>query len=401
MPPRLRDYDSLSPRVRLFLWLVDRVGAVLLWPARVWPARRGAAARPIEKILLLRCDGIGDLVLTTPALRAVRRRFPAAQIDLVVGPWAASLAPLLGDVDRVLTYASWGYRRLRGRRDGLGADWRFAREMRRERYDLAIDLRGDLLSLFPLLFWRVPRRCGRADRGGEFTLTDVAAPASPDRVSEIDRTLDVAAFLGADPADRRLALAIPAEATARAAHEFAARGIAPARLILFCPEVQWPWRRWPKGNFVALGRRLIAEGFLVGVDGSPANAAPGALAREIGEGAHDLTGAFDLAALAAAFTMVRGFVGVDSGPHHLAAAVGARGVVLFGPTDVARFGSDGRHVRTLAAPCPMRPCHQRGDCARPQDWCMAKIAPAQVADELLALLSEDPPPSSPAANEPV
>jgi ADP-heptose:LPS heptosyltransferase len=111
------------------------------------------------------------------------------------------------------------------------------------------------------------------------------------------------------------------------------------------------------------------------------------LAREIGEGAHDLSGAFDLAALAAAFTMVRGFVAVDSGPHHLAAAVGARGVVLFGPTDAARFGSTGPRVRMLVGPCPIRPCYQRGDCARPNDWCMAKIAPARVADELLELLA--------------
>ncbi len=368
--------------MRRFLWIADRLGALLALPWRLLRRPRDLDPADIRNILLLRCDGIGDLVESTPAIRAVRRRFPDAKIELMVGPWAADVAAMIPDVDEVLPYAPWGYRRLRAlrRQRSLLVDLRWSRRLRRRRYDLAIDLRGDLLSLLPMAFWKIPRRVGRGTRGGSFALTHQVPAVAPQRQHEVRRTLDVVAWVGGDTGDEALALTPNEAACQRARAAFAAAGLDPAKTILFAPGAQWKWKWWP--GFGELAKSLIEAGRQVGVLGAPGEEHFHEEVRAVAPAAVSLIGRFDLTALTAAFSLARGFVAVDSGPAHLAAGMGTPGVMLFGSGRPEQFGPLAENVRIIHQPCPINPCYQRGDCANKDDWCMAKIAPQDVSAAL-------------------
>ncbi|MDP8224452.1 MAG: glycosyltransferase family 9 protein [Candidatus Lernaella stagnicola] len=383
MPPKLAEYESLSPRVRLFLWLIDRFGAVrsALWR---WRWRRRVIPRHPQRILVTRCDGIGDLVESTPALRSLRKRFPDARIELMVGPWAADVARMIEDVDEVLPYAPWGYRFLRTvRRElSLGVDWRWLWRLRRRRYDLAIDLRSDILTLLPMAWWAIPVRVGRATRGGGFTLTHEVPPVDPARSHEVRRTLDVVARLDAEAQDERLALSPGDEAVRKATQVLREAGLSRKRTVLLAPGAQWRWKWWP--GFGDLAHRLHEAGWQTAVIGAPGDEHFHAAITERDPATISLIGRFNLRELTAAFALTRGFVAVDSGPAHLAAGVDAAGVMLFGSGQPEQFAPLSEKIRIIHRPCAMNPCYQRGECVNPDQWCMVKIS----ASEVFAALTE-------------
>ena len=379
-----RDYESPSPRVRTFLRIVDELGAIAAAPLK---ALRGTPEpQPVRKILLLRCDGIGDVVFSTPAIRAMRAAFPAAQIDLVVGPWCKDVAEMIPGVDHVISHAPWGYRKLRAAKENLSPweDVEFARRIRREGYDLALDLRGDLLSIVPMSLWNIPRRFARVTRGGAFAVTDIVPPAARGRGHEVERTIDVVAELGAVSSEDVPRLAVPAAAIERARGVFAEHGQRLDDAILLLPGAQWEWRRWPTENFAALARALMARGHRVAAVGAKGDLPFLAPLVEAAPGAVLLAGKLDLKGVAGALVVCRGFVASESGPAAIASGVGARGVVLFGPGIPEQFGPRGEHIRIVREPCGDRPCYQRGDCQRLPNWCMARIE----VDRVVATLGE-------------
>jgi len=429
------DYESLSPRVRLFLRAADALGRVAVSffnpqitqiaqieedeekktereekkeSVKSLPADLSAAASAkaeasaqagaqsavktpagVRKILLARCDGIGDLVLSTPAIRALRARFPDAAIHLMVGPWAKDIAEMVPGVDKVIPHAPWGYRALRASRGNLSpmGDLRMAARIRRERYDLAVDLRGDLLTLLPMVFWKIPERVGRATRGGGFALTRVVPPARPGGEHEVDRTLAVVAALGAGTDDRAIELNVPGDALLGARAFLERQGLDPEKSFVFGPGAQWPWKLWPRRNFAELGRTLVADGYRVVVVGAGREAMMiEEIVRAGGPGMVGCAGALDLRELAGLFLLCRGYVAVDSGLGHIAAAAGAPGVMLFGPGPPAQFAPVSEKVRVLRKPCPLHPCHQRGPCRRPDHWCMRRIAPGEVYEALRSVI---------------
>src|SRR5690349_13078459 len=96
----LQEYESLSGRVRVFLRIVDQLGSLATIPFK--SKSNLPISDSFKKILLLRCDGIGDVVFSTPAITALRLRYPNARIDLVVGPWCRDVAAMIPEVDNVL-----------------------------------------------------------------------------------------------------------------------------------------------------------------------------------------------------------------------------------------------------------------------------------------------------------
>ena len=304
------DYESLSPRVRRFLRAADALGGTIVSFFHPRIRRIEAAKSAVQpfvgarKVLLARCDGIGDLVLSTPAIRALRARLPDAEIHLMVGPWAKDVAGMVPGVDKVIPYAPWGYRALRAARGNLfpGEDLRMAARIRRERYDLAVDLRGDLLTLLPMAFWRIPERVGRATRGGGFALTRIVPPARPGREHEVDRTLDVVAALGARTENRAIELNVPADAVLGARAFLERRRLEPEKTLVFGPGAQWPWKLWPRRNFAELGRTLVAAGYRIVVVGAGGESAMiEEIVRAGGTGLVGCAGPLDLRELAGLF----------------------------------------------------------------------------------------------------
>ncbi len=386
---RLDQYESLSSSVNLFLWSADRIGWLFRRPphAATWNRRYEG----LRKILLLRCDGIGDLICSIPAIRAICAAYPEARCDLMVGPWNRDIAGMIDGPASVVPHAPRGYRVLRAERGaaGLGEDWRMGRALRHEAYDLAVDLRGDLLSLLPLAFWSIPRRVGRIARGGDFAVTQAVEGGDDRYAHEVDRTNRVAAAVGAPAGSRQPRLSVSAEATAVACAILAEHDLDPAQTVLLCPFAQWEWKHWPYEHYRQLVPRLRERGFHVAVTGSAGNAgAAESLSRAVGGVLVNLAGKADLKGLTGLFSLCRAFVAVDSGPAHVAAATGAPGIVLFGPSDPARFGPISDRVQLLQrTDCPLFPCYQRGQCQNQQNWCMNKITISAVLDVLVPILA--------------
>ena len=171
-PVRLGRYRYSKWRWRIAVCALDIVGAVAL---RVWrafrPVPRFAAPR---RILLVQLDHLGDAVLTSPLLERLSAAYPQAAIDVLASPSNRAVFEADPRVRRVVIAARNWFAREGGRRALGSAVWELGWSLRKEGYDLGIDVRGDVLSVFVLALAGIPRRLGWAMGGGGFLLTDIA-----------------------------------------------------------------------------------------------------------------------------------------------------------------------------------------------------------------------------------
>jgi ADP-heptose:LPS heptosyltransferase len=344
------------------------------------------------RILLIRLRLIGDVVFTTPLIRAVRRHVAGGHLAYLVEPRAAPVVAGNPHLDEVIVAARPD---ARGR---LAADIALARRLRAARYDLVIDLHGGPRSA--LLTWAsgAPSRVGYEVPGRSWIYTDrVARPRTLRPRHSVVNQWDLLAPLGIAPPDPELdatEMAIDPVAAASAAAKLAGAGVDPAShpMIVVHVSAGNPFRRWPTAAFVTLLTTLLAPDprrRAVVVSGPSEREA----ARQVGAQARSALGAaghavvdgveFDLAELRALMEGAALFVGGDSGPLHVAGTTGVPIVGLYGPTLAAR-SAPWRPARFVTESVelddlPCRPCDQRR--CEPGDFrCLAGITPRQVAE---------------------
>ncbi len=293
------------------------------------------------RILLVKLADLGDALLTTPAIRALRQTFPEARIDALTTPAGAAIYELVPDIDRIIRFP----KELFDRPTGLIRPWRaasiawLAARLRASHYD-AVVLFHHLTTPFGTAKLRAlclamgaPVRAGLDNGRGEF-LTHRANDSGFGARTEWQYYLDVAGAVGAGTTETRPALAIPDSADTSGAKLL---GDLPteAPVIVIHPSVGWysQARAWPVNRFADVARRLQNEHqariVLVGApDASEAAAAIQATVDAI-----DLTGRTSLAELAAVLRRADLVIGADSGVAHLAAAVEAPLLTIFGPSN--------------------------------------------------------------------
>ena len=340
------------------------------------------------RILLVRLRLIGDVVFTTPMLGALRRRYPDAHITYVVEPLAAPVVLGNPHVNHVVVAPkARGFARVR-------EDLALARQLRRERFDMAIDLHGGPRSSWLTLASGAPMRIGYRISGRSWMYTHVV-PRSPDlqpRHSVVNQW-DLLAPLGIDACEpERDAVEMPPDpaAAARVERRLSAAGITPShRLVVVHVSAGNPFRRWPAESFattvVELARRDPARRFMIISGPSDADAARmvAEQAREqLGPGAPTVAhGEFDVAELRALADRAAVYIGGDSGPLHITATTATPVVALFGPTLPER-SMPWRDPRWFAeaidaGALPCRPCHQRT--CEPGDFrCLTRISADRV-----------------------
>jgi heptosyltransferase-1 len=278
-------------------------------------------------ILVVRLGAMGDIIHVLPAVASLKHSFPGARITWVVEPRWVPLLEANPFVDRVTPLR-------RGTARGMLASWR---EIRSERYQLAVDFQGLIKSA-------VTAACARAERIFGFHRSQARESAAAlfysDEVRSasshvVDRNLDLAAAAGATALVREFPLP-PGTPEGE---------LPPGDFVLASPLAGWRGKQWPLECYGSLADRLRSElGMALVLDG-PASAA-GELAQVAGAARH-FSG---LAGLIHATRRAAAVVGVDSGPMHLAAALGKPGVAIFGPTDPARNGPYGGSMRVLRSP---------------------------------------------------
>lgn len=282
------------------------------------------------KILLIRLDRIGDLVLSFPAIAAVRRRHPEARLTLMVRPPLRALAEQNADVDEVIVY---DYAR-GGRHSGIRGNLRFIREIAKHRFDAAFLLNPSVRSTLVPWAAGIPYRIGLRTRLAPFLTTSVPDRRHEGRKHEAEYTLDIVRAFGVR-AESAPPPRLFVSATSRLAVEknLAAEGLAPGEPIAAIhPGASCPSKRWPVESFEALGRRILEEtGLRIVLIGGKEEKALGAqLASALGPRALDFTGGVPLAELGALLERCRILVSNDSGPVHIAAAVGTPVLSIFG-----------------------------------------------------------------------
>ena len=347
--------------------------------------------KPIERIVVRGTNWVGDAVMTIPALRQLRRLFPDAHITLATRAWAEGLFADSDFLDDLQVHEG----------SGLRSVVQQVRQWRKRNFDLAVLLPNSLETALVASLARVPLRIGYATDGRQALLTHpLALPEWRESKHEVFYYLKIVAelewlamqeqsFLATQP-DGSLEVSEARKSTAR--DFLRARGVREGNLLVaLCPgSINSRAKRWPAERYAALADRLInelgAQVLLVG-----ANAEAGVSQEVSGQMRNQpliLTGQTDLAELVATLSLVDLLVTNDTGPEHIASALGRPTLVIFGPTNpltTRPFSPLGEIVRKppYCAPCMLRDC--------PIDHrCMTAITPADVFERARTLLIEKP-----------
>ena len=347
-----------------------------------------ASAEP--KILLVRLRLIGDVVLTTPLVRALRRRYPDARLTYVVEAAAAQV--IRGNrnlTDVVVVPRTRGFARLRD-------DLALARRLRRARFDVAIDLHGGPRAAWLAWSSRARIRIGYRTTGRSWMYTHlVARPRDEAPRPTVANQWDLLTPLGLerpDPLVDPLEMEVDATAAASVDRRLQAAGIGAGHpVVVIHVSAGNPFRRWPPDAFetlvVALARRDPSRRIILTSGPSDAHAAKAITGRAratLGLLAHAVpdVAEFDLAELRALVGRAAVYIGGDSGPLHIAGTTHTPIVALFGPTLPER-SMPWRDPRWFAeavdaGPLECRPCRQRA-CAPGDFRCLTRITAEQVA----------------------
>jgi heptosyltransferase-2 len=310
------------------------------------------------KILVRATNWLGDAVLSLPALRALRSRFPEAQITVLASPAVAALYGGDSSIDHVipLTVAP-------GPRDWV-AKWRLGRLLKRENFDLAVLLPNSFESAALVWLSRARRRVGYARDGRSFLLTDAIAVPLPGEIAKHERyyyleLLRRAALIDAVPQIDVILLDGISEARRRGEALFAARGIALPVIGVNPGAAYGGAKRWLPERFAAASSLLAARRHA-----SPAIFGA-ASERELCAGVAAACNGANLAGT----TTLREFIDMtaacvlclanDSGAMHIAAAVGVPCVTVFGPTDETATGPVGPSALLVREPVSCAPCKLR------------------------------------------
>lgn len=338
------------------------------------------APESLSKVLVIRPRFVGDLCLTTPVLTHLKRLAPGAGIHYLAEEEAA---PLLDGDPRLARL--WTV----PRKASALATAKLCGELRRERFDLVLDLfcnpRTALWTAATGARWRVGYPNKRLRSAAYNVLV------RPTEKSAVRFHLASLEALGWDAPYVPPRIHLTSLETESARRHLAARGVPPeGGLIGFHPGARWPTRRWAPEDFAALGRTLLAErpGDWLLVFGGPGEEelAQG-IARQVGSPRALALVDLKLRQFAATVSLCKAFVAGDSGPMHIAAAVGTRTIGIFGRNEPERFfpyreeeGHRPVYARVWCSPCHLDECDHLS--------CLRAISPDWVWDVVRKTLDE-------------
>jgi heptosyltransferase-3 len=375
----LRQIIESSPRVGHLTPGAYVESAQALAPARWdWPS--------VRKILVVRLRSIGDTVLATPSLFALRRFVPQAKIDILLEDWVAPVLDGSDLVDRVITIA----------RHSNTARARVARELHRANYDVAYNLHGGTTATF------LTRATGAKHRVGFTTyqysrLHNQAAPSPLEiwqrpTLHSVEQQLALIGWTGVPVTDRPATkLSVTAKANASIARKLFDSGVAENESIaLIHPAAAFATKQWATENFAQVIEAVGARGFtpvaVVGPNEKPVlqslkNHSPVPVV------GFDNLSLPEITALAA---RARLFVGNDSGIAHIAAAVGAPCVVVFGSSNIAHWRPwTTKPNEIVREEMPCQPCHGYFCAEFDQPECIVRVPADRVVAAIDRVLTEE------------
>ncbi len=310
------------------------------------------------KILIVKPSSLGDVVHALPTVNLIRQKFPDAHIAWLINREFASLlkgCPVIND-------------RIEFPRDETARLPALINRLRHERFDVVVDLQGLLRSGLLTFVTGAGRRVGLSDarEGARFFYNEIVQVP---RVHAIDRYLHAACHLGCPDAPVEFPLGLEGRAPSRS-------------LIGVNPSARWPTKLWGDGKFAELIRRLPADRVVL-----TGSAADRPRLDKLAPHVRNLAGKTDLYELADLYRQCAVVITNDSGPMHIAAAVGTPVIALFGPTDPALTGPYGKQHVVLRAGIPCAPCFKDHCTNKVHMECMEKITVEQVLGAVRSFVS--------------
>ena len=350
----------------------------------------------VRRVLVIKLRHHGDVLLASPVLGVLKRHIPHADIDALV---YADTAPMLEEhpalaqlhtIDR-----AW---KKRGPAAHASLEWQLLGRLRARGYDLVVHLtdaaRGAWLTrLLGARFSVAPRR-PNDPWWWRRSFTHLYPQVRGHGRHTVERNLDALRRIGLPPADedRRLVLVPGAQARERVASLLKEHGLSPRGFVHLHPASRWLFKCWPVQSNAALIDALHAQGLPIVLTAAPAEAEM-RMAQEIAAAARapvvQLAGQLSLREMAALTEASRVFVGVDSAPMHIAAAVGTPTVGIFGPSSDLEWGPwrvASRVVASTVHPC--RPCGLDGCGGGKVSECLTTLPVERVLQASRDLLAQ-------------
>ncbi len=359
------------------------------------PESRSGAATAVarvspapKRVMVKAVNWLGDLVMSLPAMRAVRRAFPQAFFTVMVGRELAGFFDGMPGIDEVMAYV------VRGGLRGIQDRRRIAAAIRARDFDLAVLMPNSFESALWAAAARVPRRAGFAtDVRGKLLTHRAAVPRDALDGHQVHYWLAmVRETLGVEGNAEDFAITAHRPHVERMLDWLGQNRSRPgAPVVMMAPAAAYgPSKEWPAERFAALidllAQRRGAETVLVGAPSERAKCVE--VARLSRAGATVAAGETGIGELIALLSLGRAFVGNDSGCMHLAAALGIPTVGIFGSTNPLRTRPLGPHARVVSRHVDCSPCFKR-TCRFGHYECLRQIEPVEVAEALLGFWVPD------------
>lgn len=346
-----------------------------------------------KNVLCVRLDSLGDVLLTTPAICAIKQGQPGRRVTLLTSAAGAEAARLVPEIDDVLSYESPWMKASRPAPDSSG-DWRMIERLKEWRFDAAVIFtvysQNPLPAAVCCYLADIPLRLAHCRENPYQLLTDWVREPEPDGVvrHEVERQLDLVRTVGIECRDDRLRLVVPRRAQARARQALERLGIdAGSNWLIVHPGSTAASRRYPPEKFAAAANELARLGWQIVFTGSAAEAGLiDGIQRQMLLPAHSLCGRLELAELAAVIEAAPLLISNNTGPVHVAAAVGTPVVDLYALTNP-------QHTpwrvpnRVLFHEVDCKYCYQ-SVCPQGHHDCLRRVEPGQVVRAAAELLAE-------------
>ncbi len=349
--------------------------------------------RDYQRILIIKPSSFGDVIHALPVLNGLRQRYPQAGISWLVADSCAGLLEGHAALDEVIRFDRRRYGQI-GRSFRVTVEFmEFVHTLRAQNFDLVLDLQGLFRSGFLAMASGAPVRLGFSP-GREFSwLFYTHRVAAPDReMHAVDRNYLFARALGFDDVPIRFDLPVQPAARASAERMLAGNGMRAGRsYVLMGPGTRWGTKMWPAKYFAELARRFEAEtGLAVVLIGMENEVQIAAEVEKLAAGAVvNLAGRTTLPELIALVDGASLVVMHDSGPMHLATALGKPMVALYGPTSHVRTGPYRRPEAVTRLDLECAPCYLKRLSECPYDHrCMRELLPDAVMQKVCQVLGQ-------------
>jgi heptosyltransferase-1 len=368
-----------------------------------------------SRILLIKPSALGDVVHTLPVLVKLRARYPRARIDWLITPENAEVVRYHPALSNVVLFARRDFSK-RGRR------WRaflsffdLLKQIRRAKYELVIDMHGQVRSAFFALISgarvrigfdrpikrgltvsaehdlkNIPSHGWRGAREGSWIAYTHRIPIPTLDIHAIDRYLWVAPLLGLDDNPPDLAIHLSPQAADRVNRLLEEHGVPASKpLVVLVPGTIWETKHWTIEGFAGVARQFLQDGFAVALAGTRRDQQRFRQIAAAAAGTCDLSGRTTPADLAALIRRAEVAVTNDSGSMHVAVSLGKPMVSVFGPTNPVHIGPYERPESVVRVDLPCSPCNYRRLSQCPFDHaCMKQVTSEMVVERVRKILSD-------------